>query len=175
VAQGRGECEQHWAVAEREGNLILQLFSDVQLRVELTRLDDGSWRGGSAVPPPFDARLVSVAAAASWPHHGAKCIVRSAADTVAALLDPSLQGAGYDEDTARELAAALSLLNSLFDDVAEQITGRLAAHALDAKWSEFLAGLARTLAQSRDRRIALSGERAIHPPGIDPALYVRAV
>ncbi|HEY4404667.1 MAG TPA: hypothetical protein VGN55_08425 [Xanthobacteraceae bacterium] len=175
VAQGRGECEQHWAVAERDGNLILQLFSDVQLRVELTRLDDGSWRGGSAVPPPFDARLVSVAAAASWPHHGAKCIVRSAADTVAALLDPSLQGAGYDEDTARELAAALSLLNSLFDDVAEQITGRLAAHALDAKWSEFLAGLARTLAQSRDRRIALSGERAIHPPGIDPALYVRAV
>ena len=84
-------------------------------------------------------------------------------------------GAGYDEDTARELAAALSLLNGLFDDVAEQITERLTGHALDAQWSDLLAGLARTLAQSRDRRIALSGERAIHSPGIDPALYVRAV
>jgi hypothetical protein len=175
VAQGRAECEQHWAVVERDGSLVLQLFSDVQLRVELIRLDDGSWRGRSVLTPPFDARLIAVADGASWPHRGAARISRSGADAVAALLDPSLLGAGYDEDTARELAAALSLLNRVFDDVAEQITGRLAGPALDTKWSELLAGLAGTLAQSRDRRTALSDERAIHPHGVNPALYVRAV
>jgi hypothetical protein len=175
VGQGRAECEQQWAVVEREESLVLQLFSDVQLRVELIRLADGSWRGGSTVMPPFDARLVPVAAGGSWPHHGAQRIARTAADAVAALLDPSLLGAGYDADTARDLAAALSLLNSVFDDVAEQVAARLAGLALDTRWNDLLAGLAGALAQSRDRRLALSGGRAVHPTGVNPAHYVQAV
>jgi hypothetical protein len=175
VAQGRAECEQHWAVVERDEGLVLQFFSDVQLRVELTRVDDGSWRGGSVTATHFDARLVAVSAARSWPHQGAERVARTAADPVAALLDPSLFGAGYDEDTARDLAAALSLLDRLFDDVAEQMTGRLAGLPLDPRWSDFLAGVARMLAQSRDRRVALAGERANHPVGINPAHYVRVV
>jgi hypothetical protein len=175
VAQGRAECEQHWAVVERGESLVLQLFSDVQLRVELLRLGDGSWRGGSLVPPHFEARLVAAAIAQSFPHHGAKRIARSAAEQVATLVDPSLLGAGYDEDTARELSAALSLLNRLFDDTPEQIAGRLAGRALDPRWSDLLAGLAAALAQARDHRIALAGERAVHPLAINPAHYVRAI
>jgi len=175
VAQGRAECEQHWAVVERGESLVLQLFSDVQLRVELLRLGDGSWRGGSLVPPHFEARLVAAAIAQGFPHHGAKRIARSAAEQVATLVDPSLLGAGYDEDTARELSAALSLLNRLFDDTPEQIAGRLAGRALDPRWSDLLAGLAAALAQARDHRIALAGERAVHPLAINPAHYVRAI
>jgi hypothetical protein len=175
VAQGRAECEQHWAVVERGESLVLQLFSDVQLRVELARLDDGSWRGGSLAPPHFEARLVAAAIAQSFPHHGAKRIARSAAEQVAALVDPSLLGAGYDTDTARELSAALSLLNRLFDDTPEQIAGRLAGRLLDPRWSDLLEGVAAALAQARDHRIALAGERAVHPLVINPAHYVRAV
>jgi hypothetical protein len=175
VAQGRAECEQHWAVVERDNALVLQFFSDVQLRVELVRLDDGSWRGGSVVTPHFDARLVSESAARSWPHRGAERVARTAADAVAALLDTSLFAAGYDAGTARDLAAALSLLNGVFDDVPEQATERRAGRALEVDWSDFLDGVIRRLAETRDRRLALVADRAVHPFDIDPARYVRVL
>jgi hypothetical protein len=174
VGEGRAECEQHWAVVERD-TLVLQFFSDVQLNVELIRLDDGSWRGGSVIPPPFDARLVSEAGARSWPHDRAQRVMRSAADGIAALLDPALFAAGYDEGAARDLAAALSLLNGLFDDVPEQLTECLARCALNAEWSAFLDDLSRTLDATRGRRVALASERAVHPAVIDPAHYLRVV
>ena len=173
VAQGRAECEQHWAVVERENAVVLQFFSDVQLRVELMRLEDGSWRGGSVVTPHFDARLLSQSAARSWPHHHAERVARTAADAVTALLDPSLFAAGYDEVVVRDLRAALSLLNHFFDDVPEQMRKHMARH--DAERSDFLARVSRELAAIRDRRIALAGDRAVHPLDIDPAHYVRVI
>ena len=53
------ELEQHWAVIEREGRLVLQFFSGSRLVVELLRQPDGSWRGRIARPSGFDARLVA--------------------------------------------------------------------------------------------------------------------
>ena len=45
VGEGRTDLEQHWAVIERDGDLVLQLFSGSRLVVELLPQPDGSWRG----------------------------------------------------------------------------------------------------------------------------------
>jgi len=173
VGEGRAEYEQHWAIAEREGKRVLQLYSDVQLHVELAELDDGSWRGGAVVAPHFDARLVAQSAAESWPHRHADRVARGSAEVVAGLLAAAAPPAGFDAARARDLAAALSLVNGAFDDVPEELNERSAA--LDGRWRDLLRGLAGELASARDRRIALAGERAQHPVGINPAHYVRVL
>ena len=172
VGEGRAEYEQHWAVVERDGRLVLQFYSDVQLHVELGQLEDGSWRGGTVVAPHFSARLVPQSAAQSFPHRGEKRIARTAADAVAALLAAATTAAGYDEGAARDLAAALALLNGAFDDVPEELTARLPP---DALWREGLGQLAGELAAARERRLALASENARHPAVINPAHYRRVM
>jgi hypothetical protein len=173
VGEGRAECEQHWAVVERDGKLVLQLFSESRLHVELLELDEGSWHGGAVVLPHFGARLAAASAAENWPHRGADRIVRGSADVVAGLLAAAVTGAGYDEALARDLAAALSLVNGAFDDVPEQLNEH--SGALDPRWRDFVSRLAGELAPARDRRVALTSERARHPVGINPAHYQRVL
>jgi hypothetical protein len=67
VGAGRAEYEQHWAVIERDGGLVLQLFSATRLAIELHPAADGSWRGATSATLGFSARLVPEAAAATMP------------------------------------------------------------------------------------------------------------
>jgi hypothetical protein len=57
IGKGRGDFEQHWAVVEREDRLVLQIYSDIRLAIELTDCGDGTWRGASCGLPGFAARL----------------------------------------------------------------------------------------------------------------------
>src|SRR5579883_407678 len=175
VGEGRAEYEQHWAVVEREGKLVLQLYSDVQLHVELTRLDDGSWRGATVVTPHFSVRLVAQSAAQTFPNRGIKRLTRSGADVVAGLLTAAGMAAGYDESLARDLAAALRLINGAFDDIPEELAAHLVRLPLDAHWREALGRLLTELESARNRRLELAGDRAEHPLWINPAHYLRVM
>ena len=68
VGIGRGEFEQHWAVVEREGTLILQFYSATRLMIELTRGADGAWQGHGISPFAFNAKLIEESAHKTWPH-----------------------------------------------------------------------------------------------------------
>ncbi|MCZ8314316.1 hypothetical protein [Phreatobacter sp.] len=57
IGEGRGDFEQHWAVVDQDGRLILQFYSDIRLTIAFTDLGDGTWRGASCGPPGFAARL----------------------------------------------------------------------------------------------------------------------
>ena len=59
IGAGRAEFEQHWAVVERDGEPVLQFYSDIRLAIEFRRLADGTWRGASCGPPGFAARLAA--------------------------------------------------------------------------------------------------------------------
>jgi len=158
VQEGRGPFEQHWAVIERDGELILQFYSTSRLSVELTRSEDGSWQGQSLLANPLAARLIESGQRQSWPHQDADRIVRSAADWVDALLDPTLFGAGFDSEKAAQLRGALSLLNDRFDDVPEQLRARLTKSP--EPWRGALADIVGSLAEQRDKRLLLSAPSA---------------
>jgi hypothetical protein len=85
-----------------------------------------------------------------------------------------LFAAGLDAERARELRAALSLLNERFDDVPEQLDACLRAHCVPDEWGRELAGFSATLGSLRDRRIALAA-RAGYPQAIDPSCYDRVL
>jgi hypothetical protein len=174
VGGGRGELEQHWAIVERDGRLVLQLFSAAILTVELTPCEDGSWQGRCVTPAAFTARLVADEVRRSWPHQASERVMRSASEWVAALVHPALFAAGLDAERARELRAALSLLNERFDDVPEQLDACLRAHRVPDEWGRELAGFSATLGSLRDRRIALAA-RAGYPQAIDPSCYDRVL
>jgi hypothetical protein len=94
----------------------------------------------------------------SWPHQDADRIVRSAADWVDALLDPTQFGAGFDSEKAAQLRGALSLLNDRFDDVPEQLRARLTKSP--EPWRGALADIVGSLAEQRDKRLLLSAPSA---------------
>jgi hypothetical protein len=175
VGEGRAEYEQHWAVVQREGAIVLQFYSDVQLHVELTQLEDGSWRGATVVQPHFSARLVAESIAQGFPGQGAERIARTSAEVVAGLLAAAAPAAGYDVGVARDLAAALVLVNGAFDDVPEELAAHLARRTFDSRWSDLLGRLARDLSAARDRRVALGRDRAKHPIEINLTHYLRVL
>ena len=172
VGEGRGVYEQHWAVIEREGRLVLQFYSSTRLGVELTRHEDGSWQGRCITPAAFSARLTDAPAHQTWPYAGAQRVANSAEQWVATLVAPTLIGAGFDMERAAELRAALSLINDCFDDVPEQIKARSATIALPRRWHDALAEMAIALAERRDRRLAHVA-RSSYPQVIDPNGYER--
>jgi hypothetical protein len=172
VGEGRADHEQHWAVVEREGALVLQFFSATCLTVEMTACEDGSWQGRCITPAGFSARLVDRRSRQSWPHQGSERITRSGAELLATLLDPSLFAAGFDAARALELRSALSLINHRFDDVPEQLEVQLAKMTVPQQWRSELTELAVSLAARRDDRLALTGPVA-YPQAIDPACYDR--
>ena len=174
VGEGRDECEQHWAVIDRDGALVLQLFSGARAAIEFAKEADGSWQGGSTFVPKFSARLVEEEARRTWPFAGRERVPRSAEHLVAALADPALFAAGHDSKTEQELRAALSLLNDRFDDVPEQIRKQLSNATIAERWRVVVADLATALAAVRDRRVAAMerGKIGTHMP--DETHYTRA-
>jgi hypothetical protein len=169
VGEGRDYCEQFWAVAERDGQMVLQLFSVSSLAVELVRCADGAWHGRSLIGEGFSARLTPETAAVAR-RGGEARIRRSAAEWVFELIDPALLAAGYDPQQAQAVAAALSLINDRFDDVPEQIEARLRQLAAADEWSSDLHALSVRLAGLRDRRITLA-RPAAYPQHVDPSCY----
>ena len=173
IGEGRGENEQHWAVIERDGGMVLQLFSQTRLAVELLRRSDGSWQGRSIGDPGFEAKLIAECEWQTWPHVNGEPIHRSAEEQIAALLDPALFATGFDPELRQELQAALALLNRLFDDVPEQLALNISARHLPQVWVAELEDLVRDLAASRDARKALAHRDVIAPLDINPAHYSR--
>ena len=171
VGEGRGDLEQHWAVIERDGALILQFYSVSRLTIELTRTEDGSWIGRGVPPIAFRTRLIEEAAHGTWPNGDGR-VVKSAAEWVTMLIDPLLFAAGFEAERAAELRAALALMNDRFDDVAEQVDARLTAVAVSKPWRDALAEICAELAASRDRRIALVA-RSEYFQAINPNYYER--
>jgi hypothetical protein len=170
VGEGRGEFEQHWAVIERDGRLVVQFFSMTSLTVELTRSQEGSWHGSSINGAAFAAFMVEAIRRRSWPHHGSRRIGRSAADWLRTLLDSAQFAGGFDQATAAELRATLSLLNERFDDVPEQLEQCL-THAPQV-WRRALCNLGATLAARRDQRLQ-STQRLAYPQALDMRGYDR--
>ena len=173
IGQGRTNLEQHWAVTERDGGLVLQFFSGSRLVVELLPESDGSWSGTSVGDPGFDARLIAEGDWHTWPHANGERVCRSAEAEIDALLDPSLFASGFDPETEQELHGALSLLNRLFDDVAEQVTAKLASLPLSRDWRVSLEALTQTLQEARDARLSRVHQDLIAPVEINPRHYSR--
>jgi hypothetical protein len=174
VGEGRAEFEQHWAVVEDGAGLVLKLYSASCLCVELRPLADGSWHGGSLADPRFGARLVGIAAGKTWPHAGSERLSRSCAAAIEAVLAPDILGSGFEEGVAEQLAAALTLLNRVSDDVPEQLAARVeGAGVPDGSWRDRLARLAAELRRARDERIALATPVKIPVLRIDPHHYRR--
>ncbi|THD66230.1 MAG: hypothetical protein E7813_13180 [Bradyrhizobium sp.] len=173
VGEGRAEYEQHWAVTEEKGGLILQLFSATRLAVELHRRDDGTWKGISLSRPAFDAGLVSLEAAQNWPHFRKPRIEHSAAIHIDAMFASPLLHVGFDGEVAEELSKTLTFLNRLFDDVPEAFLNCLSGQKFDESWRNWLESLVRELSMARDNRLAAVRDRACHPVEIDPLHYRR--
>jgi len=152
IGTGSAEFEQHWAIIERDGVLVLQLFSATRLAIELHAQPDGSWHGASEFAH-FSARLVAKDAAITMPFAASPRAVMPAGALVAALVDAAVPGAGFDQATLSELAAALALLNRSHDDVPEALRRYLLSHRLAPSWVEALQKLAAPLVAARDARL----------------------
>ncbi|MBX9775208.1 MAG: alpha-1,3-mannosyltransferase family protein [Xanthobacteraceae bacterium] len=159
IGEGRGVFEQHWAVIDRAGTLVLQFYSSTRLTVELTQDGDGSWRGRCVTAAGFDVRLIDTASRQTWPHEGTDHVARSSARLLSSLIDPSLYASGFSEQQLSELRAALSLINDRYDDVPEEMERRLAG-PVPEPWRSALSGFGRDLAARRDRRRALATRSA---------------
>ena len=86
------------------------------------------------------------------------------------LLATDRFAAGFDEERAVELRAALLLLNERYDDVAEQVSAKIDTIALPETWQQMLTTVCKELASRRDKRISLVA-RAKYPAVIDPNCY----
>lgn len=173
VGKGRTSLEQHWAVVERDGQLLLQFFSGSRLSVELVRQPDGSWQGASLGNRGFDASLVAEQEGQTWPGANAERVIKSAEGEIGTLLDASLFAAGFDSTIAQELHSALSLLNRICDDVPEQLFVRLAAMSLTREWRAALDAIGEALKKARDSRLGRMSQDLIAPVEIDPQHYTR--
>jgi Mannosyltransferase putative len=171
LGEGKGVFEQHWAVIESEGELILQFYSPTRLSIELKCCADGSWQGSCILPVGFRVQLTEQTASQTWPFSNGR-VAKSGADWVEALLDTSLFAAGFNAETARQLHAALSLLNERFDDLPEQIRARLANIAVPERWRRVLADACTKLSSSRNARRSLA-LRSEYPHAFDPNHYDR--
>jgi hypothetical protein len=173
IGEGQADLEQHWAVVERQDNLVLQFYSGSRLVVELLHQPDGSWRGVSLGNPGFEARLVAEQECGSWPHAKGARVGRSAEAAIAAILDPVLFASGFDRKVAQELQTALSLLNRLFDDVPECLATKLATMPLSEAWLTAFEALPQSLRETRDARTSLARRDLVAPLDINPLHYTR--
>jgi hypothetical protein len=173
VGEGRATLEEHWAVIERDGRLVLQFFSGSRLVIELLCQPDGSWQGVSLGTPGFDATLIAEQDWQTWPHPKGGRIARSAEAELATLFDVSLFAAGFDLETEQELQAALSLLNRICDDVPEQLLAKLTVMPLSQDWRAALEPLVHTLKEARDARLSHASQDLIAPMMINPQHYTR--
>jgi hypothetical protein len=171
VGQGRGDHEQHWAVVERDGVLALQLFSLTGVSLELFAQADGGWFGETVAGQFFTGRLIAPEMAASWPYFGKERVVRESAALVEAVLGAAGLGAGFDDVTLTQVAAALTLLNRTHDDVPEVLRGWPA----DAAWRAALMALADELQAAREARLDAVVREAAPIDTLRTGFYDRAV
>lgn len=171
VGAGR-EFEQHWAVVERDGALALQLYGSDGLIATLAKSGGDRWIG-LGCEPGCDI-VVQERPRQSASTGGDNEAIGSAKDLVAALLQPAWAAAGFDQQRAAALDAALSLLNETFDDVPEQVTEHL-RRQLDAPlWQGFCGQLVSKLVAQRNQRVSLT-QRAEkkRPRMLPPGHYAR--
>ncbi len=173
VALGRAEFEQHWAVIERDGALVLQLFSATRLSIELSLQPDGSWQGASSVGNGFSATLVAETAAESI-RFAAADRVPSSGPIVAELLTGAGLGAGFDERVLGQLRSAFELLNNVYFDAPEALLVWLNAHrSMADDWYGGLQSLAENLKAERDARAEAVRPVAAPMDTLRPGLYHR--
>jgi hypothetical protein len=172
IGTGAAEFEQHWAIIERDGALVLQLFSATRLAIELHPQGDGSWHG-STLFAAFSARLVAKEADVTMPFAASRRAVMPAAALIAALIKAAGLGAGFDQGTFEELTAALALLNRGHDDVPEALRQLLKAGPLAPAWGSALQRLAATLAAARDHRLAATAHIPAPIDLLRPGFYDR--
>lgn len=170
IGQGAA-VETNWVVIEQDDALVLKLSAGRRDYVTLTKMPDGSWRGGSDAPGS-DMRLDELGPGGEAPAADAP-LPRSAAALVAALLQPSLFATGFDAARADALAAALTLINDSHDDVPEELARQTARLAPPAPWRTRLETLATTLAPARDTRAAAVTRVDMVSHALKPELYER--
>jgi hypothetical protein len=172
---GGAALERNWAVIERDGALVLQLYVGKAPYVTLGKSRGGAWRGANGTPGS-DARLQEpFAGAPSLLEDEDRCL-RSAEALVDAFIQPALFAVGYEAQSAFALGSALSLLNDVYDDVPEQIVRRRAAVLISSQWRSHLDQLVSKLASARDQRVALvRRDKKIGPRTLNPAHYARPI
>lgn len=174
VGEGAAEFERHWALIERDGKLVLQLYSATRLSLELMPMPDGSWSGSASTVLGFSARLVGQDEAATMPYSGAVQVAPTSACLVHAMLTASAIGAGFDEVVSGEVDAALSLLNRSYHDVPEALKNWLAAQpGLSDLWQAALQTCQTRLQTLRDARLRDTAFIAAPMNVLAPGFYDR--
>jgi hypothetical protein len=172
VGAGR-EFEQHWAVINRAGRLLLQFYGNGAPIATLEKRGDGFWHGLGREPGCDIVLKEPVDGVASRFEDG-RPLLRSAEDLVVALAQPTWFAIGYDAERAFALESALALLNDVFDDVPERIVENAARHPIALQWRNFLDRLASNLAIRRDQRTTnLRRDEAVRPKMLAPGHYAR--
>jgi hypothetical protein len=172
VGAGR-EFEQHWAVINRAGRLLLQFYGNGEPIATLEKRGDGFWHGLGR-EPGCDIVLKEPADGVASRFEDGRPLLRSAEDLVGALAQPTWFAIGYDAERAFALESALALLNDVFDDVPERIVENAARHPIALQWRNFLDRLASNLAIRRDQRTTnLRRDEAVRPKMLAPGHYAR--
>jgi Mannosyltransferase putative len=167
---GALDLHRHWAVIDHGSQLKLQFFAAGEPVETFEKLNDGTWRGFSCAPG-FELRLTPIL---SRPQTNTNIDRgrRSGEYILTALAEAALFTFEYDEERGSKLAAALSLLNEVFDDIPELLGKYKLKPAVSTGWQSFLAQLSIRLAQARDRRLALlQPNKAIGPRALNPLHY----
>jgi hypothetical protein len=168
---GARMLEQHWAVIDHAGALCLQFYQDQESMATLAQRAGGIWHG-LGTEPGCEIVLKELAGDEARGRGMHDHAPRSAADLVSALVQPVWFAAGYDTDRAAAIATALSLLNDVFDDVAEKLGKQVAD--VPQLWRPWFDQLVSELASRRDRRTAaLPGDHNARPRALDPEHYGR--
>ena len=170
VGAGR-ELEQHWAVIDRAGALCLQFYRDQEPIAALEQREGGIWQG-LGWEPGCEIVLKELTSDVARGRGMRDRAPRSAADLVAALVQPIWLASGYDAERAAAIATALSLLNDVFDDVPEEVAVQVAGGRVAQSWRVSLDRLVPDLVARRDRRRALlRSDQKGRPRALDPAHY----
>jgi hypothetical protein len=171
VVGGERELEQHWAVINHAGALCLRFYRDQEPIATLAQREGGIWHGLGCEP----GREIVLKEAPDGEERGRRMhdpVLRSAAEFVAAFVQPIWFAAGYDADRAAAIATALSLLNDVFDDVPEELGKQVAG--VPQPWRRSFDHLLPELVGRRDRRTAmLPSEQKARPRALDPTHYGR--
>jgi hypothetical protein len=172
--RGVVDLNRHWAVIDHGGGLRLQFFAAGEPIETFEKLNDGTWRGFSCAPG-FELRLTPILARekTSTRINGSQ---RSGEYVLSALAETTLFTFEYDENRGSQLAAALSLLNEVFDDIQELLAKYKLKPLTSSGWQSFLDQLEIRLSEARNQRIALmQPNKTIGPRALNPLHYARPV
>jgi Mannosyltransferase putative len=173
VGAGR-VLEEHWAIIDRDGVLLLQFYGSTEPVATLEKIGEGLWHGLGCEP----GCEISLKEPVDDPNSRTDADdrpLRSARDHILAIAQPVWFAIGHDAERAFALEAALTLLSDIFDDVPEQIASMMCHLALSSSWRSFLEELVARLAIARDRRFMLTRrEKTIRQEMLPPGMYAPA-